>query len=119
MEGKTPGAGAPGGGAPVVTGRGGGLRWRPRRTAGAPSDRGLLRLARAALGSALRALVLELAVGRGAYFAWSSRFSDRLTAAATTYRIDVAAVEKETTEQLAQRRAERGARKSKKTPSSS
>jgi ParB family chromosome partitioning protein len=68
-------------------------------------------------GSALRALVLELAVGRGAYFAWSSRYSDRLTAAAAAYEIDVAAVEKATTDELAQRRAQRGARKSKKSAS--
>jgi len=66
-------------------------------------------------GSALRALVLELAVGRGAYFAWSSRYSDRLTAAAAAYGVDLAAVEKATAEELAQRRAERGARKSKKS----
>jgi ParB family chromosome partitioning protein len=68
-------------------------------------------------GSALRALVLELAVGRGAYFAWSERYSDRLTAAAAAYGIDVAAVEKATVDELAQRRAERGARKSKKSAS--
>jgi ParB family chromosome partitioning protein len=65
-------------------------------------------------GSALRALVLELAIGRGAYFAWSSRYSDRLTAAAAAYGIDIAAVEKKTVEELGQRRAERGARRSKK-----
>jgi ParB family transcriptional regulator, chromosome partitioning protein len=70
-------------------------------------------------GSALHALVLELAVGRGAYFAWSSRYSDRLTAAAAAYGVDVAAVEKATADELAQRRAERGARKSKKVASSS
>lgn len=69
-------------------------------------------------GSALRALVLELAVGRGAYFAWSSRYSDRLTAAAAAYGIDVAAIEKATAEELAQRRAERGARKSRKAAAS-
>ena len=66
-------------------------------------------------GGALRALVLELAIGRGAYFAWSSRYSDRLTAAAAAYEIDIGAVEKATADELAQRRAERGARKSKKT----
>jgi ParB family chromosome partitioning protein len=68
-------------------------------------------------GAALRALVLELAIGRGAYFAWSSKYSERLTAAAAAYGIDIAAVEKTTAEQVAQRRAERGARKPKK-PSS-
>jgi ParB family chromosome partitioning protein len=66
-------------------------------------------------GGALRALVLELAIGRGAYFAWSSRYSDRLTAAAAAYVVDIGAVEKATADELAQRRAERGARKSKKT----
>lgn len=65
-------------------------------------------------GAALRALVLELAIGRGAYFAWSSRYSELLTAAATAYGIDIAAVEKTTAEQVAQRRAERRARKPKK-----
>jgi ParB family chromosome partitioning protein len=70
-------------------------------------------------GSALRALVLELAVGRGAYFAWSSRFSDRLTAAAAAYGIDVAAIEKATADELAQRGAGRGARKSRKAGKSS
>jgi ParB family transcriptional regulator, chromosome partitioning protein len=66
-------------------------------------------------GGALRALVLELAIGRGAYFAWSSRYSDRLTAAAAAYAVDIGAVEKATADELEQRRAERGARKSKKT----
>ena len=68
-------------------------------------------------GAALRALVLELAIGRGAYFAWSSRYSERLTAAATAYGIDIAVVENTTAEQVAQRRAERGARKPKKASS--
>ncbi|WP_242343664.1 ParB/RepB/Spo0J family partition protein [Anaeromyxobacter terrae] len=68
-------------------------------------------------GAALRALVLELAIGRGAYFAWSSKYSDRLTAAAAAYGIDIAAVEKTTAEQVAQRRAGRGARKPKKPTS--
>jgi hypothetical protein len=61
--------------------------------------------------AALRALVLELAIGRGAYFAWSSRYSERLTGAAIAYGIDIAAVEKTIAEHVAQRRAERGARK--------
>jgi hypothetical protein len=68
-------------------------------------------------GAALRALVLELAIGRGAYFAWSSKYSERLTAAATAYGIDIAAVENTTAEQVAQRRAQRGARKPKKASS--
>jgi ParB family chromosome partitioning protein len=70
-------------------------------------------------GPGIRALVLELAVGRGAYFAWSSRYSDRLTAAAAAYGIDVAAVEKATEEELEQRRAERGAPKPRKSASAS
>lgn len=67
----------------------------------------------------LRALVLELAVGRGAYFAWSSKHSERLAAAAAAYGVDVAAVERATVEELARRRAEGGARKPKKETSES
>jgi ParB family chromosome partitioning protein len=68
-------------------------------------------------GTALRALVLEPAIGRGAYFAWSSRYSERLIAAARAYAIDIAAVESTTGEQVARLRAERGARKPKKASS--
>ncbi len=68
-------------------------------------------------GPGIRALVLELAVGRGAYFAWASRYSDRLTAAAVAFGIDVSAVEKATEEELERRRAERIARKPRKAAS--
>lgn len=67
-------------------------------------------------GAGVRALVLELAIGRGAYFAWASKYSDRLTAAAAAYDVDITAVEKKTAEAVAERRAERAARKPKKAP---
>ncbi len=87
------------------------------REKGAAPEAVLARHASGLNGAALRALILELAIGRGAYFAWSSKYSDRLTAAATAYGIDIAAVEKATATQVAQRRAERAARKPKKTSS--
>ena len=62
----------------------------------------------------LRALVLELALARGAYFAWSSKYSERVTAAASAYGVDLAAIEKASAEQIAERRAGRAARKAKK-----
>jgi hypothetical protein len=62
----------------------------------------------------LRALVLELALARGAYFAWSTRYSERLTAAASAYGIDIATIEKASAEQIATRHAGRSAPKSKK-----
>jgi ParB family transcriptional regulator, chromosome partitioning protein len=62
----------------------------------------------------LRALILELALARGAYFAWSTKYSERVTAAASAYAVDLAAVEKASGEQIAARRADRAARKSKK-----
>ena len=92
-------------------------RRRLDREKGAAPEAALTSHASGLQGAALRALVLELAIGRGAYFAWSSKYSDRLIAAAAAYDIDIAAVEKTTAEQVAQRRAERGARKPKK-PSS-
>ncbi len=92
-------------------------RRRLEREKGATPEAALTSHASGLQGAALRALVLELAIGRGAYFAWSSKYSDRLIAAAAAYDIDIAAAEKTTAEQVAQRRAERGARKPKK-PSS-
>jgi ParB family chromosome partitioning protein len=62
----------------------------------------------------LRALVLELAIARGAYFAWSTKYSERLTAAASAYGVDISSVESTTADEVATRRAERAARKAAK-----
>ena len=64
----------------------------------------------------LRALTLELALARGAYFAWSTKYSERLTVAASAYGVDLPAIEKASGEQIASRRAGRAARKAKKEP---
>ncbi len=63
---------------------------------------------------ALRALVLELAIARGAYFAWSTSYAERLTAAASAYDIDIPTVEKKSAEEMAARQADRAVRRSKK-----
>jgi ParB family chromosome partitioning protein len=62
----------------------------------------------------LRALILELALARGAYFAWSTKYSERVAAAVSAYGVDLAAIEKASGEQIASRRAARAARKAKK-----
>jgi ParB family transcriptional regulator, chromosome partitioning protein len=59
----------------------------------------------------LRGLVLELSLARGAYFSWATRYSERLSAAAGAYGIDVPAIEKQTATELEARRGERSARK--------
>lgn len=83
------------------------------RDKGVTPEAALTEHATALSGAGLRALVLELAIGRGAYFAWASKYSDRLTAAAAAYDVEITAVEKKTAEALAERRAERAARKPK------
>jgi ParB family chromosome partitioning protein len=55
----------------------------------------------------LRSLILELALARGAYFAWSSTYPEDLTAAAATYAIDIPTIAKTTAGELAAKRAER------------
>ncbi len=65
----------------------------------------------------LRALVLELAIARGAYFAWSTKYSERLTAAASAYGVDIASVERTTADEVATTRAARAARKAAKMAS--
>ncbi|WP_242392134.1 ParB/RepB/Spo0J family partition protein [Anaeromyxobacter oryzisoli] len=70
--------------------------------------------ARSLDGRGLRALILELALARGAYFAWSTKYSERTTAAAAAYAVDLDAIEKASGDQIAARRAERAARKAKK-----
>jgi ParB family chromosome partitioning protein len=87
------------------------------REKGVAPEAALAEHATALSGAGLRALVLELAIGRGAYFAWASKYSDRLTAAAAAYDVDITAVEKKTAEAVVERRAERAARKPKKAPS--
>jgi ParB family chromosome partitioning protein len=87
------------------------------REKGVTPEAALTEHATALSGAGLRALVLELAIGRGAYFAWASKYSDRLIAAAAAYDVDITEVEKKTAEQVAERRAERAARKPKKGPS--
>jgi ParB family transcriptional regulator, chromosome partitioning protein len=62
----------------------------------------------------LRALVLELSLARGAYFAWSTNYSERLTAAASAYGIDIPAIEKASADEIAARQAERAAKRSRK-----
>lgn len=87
------------------------------RDKGVTPETALTEHATALSGAGHRALVLELAIGRGAYFAWASKYSDRLTAAAAAYDVDITAVEKKTADAVAERRAERAARKPKKAPS--
>jgi hypothetical protein len=62
----------------------------------------------------LRSLILELALARGAYFAWSSTYSEDLIAAAATYEIDIHAIAKATADELGAKRAERVQKKERK-----
>jgi hypothetical protein len=84
------------------------------RAKGETPEAALAAHARSLDAKGLRALILELALARGAYFAWSTRYSERLTAAAAAYAIDVAAIEKTSAEQIASRQAERDRKRSKK-----
>ena len=62
----------------------------------------------------LRALILELSLARGAYFAWSKAYSERLVAAAAAYSVDIPAIEKRTAEEIEVKRAQRSTRKAPK-----
>ena len=85
------------------------------RAKGEAPEAALAAHARSLDAKGLRALVLELALARGAYFAWSTRYSERLTAAASAYGIDIATIEKAGAEQIATRRAAGSAKKPKKS----
>ena len=84
------------------------------RPKGEAADTTLASHARTLDAPGLRALVLEVALARGAYFAHSTTYPARLLAAAGAYGVDIAAVEKGTAERLAAEREERAARKAKK-----
>ena len=86
------------------------------RAKGEAPETALAAHARSLDARGLRALILELALARGAYFAWSTKYSERLTAAASAYGVDLAAIEKASGEQVASRRSGRAARKAKKEP---
>jgi hypothetical protein len=67
--------------------------------------------ARSLDASGLRALILELALARGAYFAWSTKYSERVTAAASAYGVDLAAIEKASGSHRGAQVAQRGRRR--------
>jgi ParB family chromosome partitioning protein len=84
------------------------------RAKGETPETALAAHARSLDARGLRALVLELAIARGAYFAWSTKYPERLTVAASAYDVDIAGVERTTAEAVATARAERAARKATK-----
>ncbi len=55
----------------------------------------------------IRSLILELALARGAYFAWSTTYSEDLSAAAKAFGIDIDAIAKSTAGELEAKRADR------------
>jgi ParB family chromosome partitioning protein len=63
----------------------------------------------------IRSLILELALARGAYFAWSTTYSEDLSAAAKAYRIDIDAIAKSSAGELEAKRADR-AQKRRSSP---
>jgi ParB family chromosome partitioning protein len=63
----------------------------------------------------VRSLILELALARGAYFSWSTTYSDDLSAAAKTYRVDIDAIATSTASELEAKRADR-AQKRRSSP---
>lgn len=63
----------------------------------------------------MRALILELALARGAYFTYATAYPERLVAAAAAYDIDIAAIETSTADELAGSTSKRSSRKSTKT----
>jgi hypothetical protein len=63
----------------------------------------------------LRSLILELALARGAYFAWSTTYSEHLSAAAKAYGVDIDAVAKSTAGELEAKRADRAQKRRSST----
>jgi len=57
--------------------------------------------------SGLRALILELAIARGAYFSHASTYPDRLVAAASAFGIDIPSIERKTVDELAAKAAKK------------
>jgi ParB family chromosome partitioning protein len=55
----------------------------------------------------LRSLILELALARGAYFAWSTTYSEHLSAAAKAYGVDIDAIAKSAAAEIDAKRADR------------
>ena len=84
------------------------------RAKGEPAEAALAAHGRSFDAGGLRALVLELAIALCAYFAWSTKYSERLTAAASAYGVDIFSVERTSADEVANRRAERAARKAAK-----
>jgi post-segregation antitoxin (ccd killing protein) len=55
----------------------------------------------------VRSLILELALARSAYFAWSTSYPDDLSAAAKAYGVDIDAIAKITAAELEAKRVDR------------